>query len=133
MTDIEKILQFAIPVLFTSLMQQLYHAADSIIVGNFASGEALAAVGSTGALTGLIVNLFMDISIGSNVYCARCYGAKDSEGLSRAVHTSLLLGLLLGIPVAVIGWLFSDNLLVLMGTPEEIVDQAALYMRIIFL
>lgn len=130
---LKKMLLFAIPVLFTNLLQQLYNTADSIIVGNFAGTDALAAVGSTAALTNLIVNLFVGFAAGSNVVCARCYGAKDSSSLSRTVHTSFLMAIILGIPLAVLGWVTSENFLGLMGTPDDVIDKAALYMKIYFL
>ncbi len=130
---LKKMLMFAIPVLFTNLLQQLYNTADSIIVGNFGGTDALAAVGSTAALTNLIVNLFVGFAVGSNVVCARCYGAKDLKGLSKTVHTSFLLAMILGIPMAVIGWVASESFLSLMGTPDDVIGKAALYMKIYFL
>ncbi len=130
---LKKFLLFAIPVLLTNLMQQLYNSADIMIVGKFAGETALAAVGSTAALTNLIVNLFVGFAVGSNVLCARCYGAQDKEGLSRALHTSILLGLLLGFPLAFIGWFASGYFLEIMGTPADVIDKATLYMRIYFL
>jgi len=130
---LKKFIMFAIPVLLTSLMQQLYNAADIMIVGNFADSDALAAVGSTSALTNLIVNIFIGFAIGSNVLCARCFGAHNSQALSRAVHTSFLLAMILGIPLALIGWFASETFLGVMGTPPEVIGKAALYMKIFFL
>ncbi len=130
---LKKFLLFMIPVLLSNFMQQLYNAADSVIVGRFAGENALAAVGATSALTSLMVNLFVGLSVGSNVVCANCYGANDEEGLSRALHTSILLGIVLGIPLVFAGWFLSETLLGLMGTPVDIMGKAELYMKIIFL
>lgn len=130
---LKKFLLFAIPVLLTSFMQQLYNSADTMVVGKFAGEIALAAVGSTASLTNLIVNLFVGFAVGSNVICARYYGAHDNKGFSKALHTSLLLGLILGFPLALIGWFASSYFLEIMGTPYDVIDKATLYMRIYFL
>ena len=130
---LKKFIAFAIPVLLTSFIQQLYNSADSMVVGKFAGADALAAVGSTASLTNLIVNLFIGFAVGSNVVCARCYGAHDEQAFSRALHTSLMLALLLGVPLALIGWFASKYFLGIMGTPADVIDKATLYMRIYFL
>lgn len=128
-----KILRFALPVLLTSMLQLLYNAADTIVVGQFAGATALAAVGSTGSLNQLIVTVFMGMSIGTNVVVARHYGAKEYKDVSEAVHTSVALALVGGVFVAIVGVVFSKPLLQLMGSPEDVIDLAALYMRIYFL
>lgn len=130
---LKKFLLFAFPVLLTSLMQQLYNAADIMIVGNFADGDALAAVGSTSALTNLIINLFIGFSVGANVVCAKCYGAHNPQALSRSVHTSFCMAMILGIPLVFIGWFASGTFLGVMGTPEAVIEKAELYMKIFFL
>lgn len=130
---LKKMVLFAVPVLLTSLMQQLYNAADIMIVGQFADKTALAAVGATAALTNLIVNLFIGFAAGSNVVCARCYGAHNVQSLSRAVHTSFMLAIILGIPLALLGWFASELFLGIMGTPADVIDKATLYMKIYFL
>ena len=130
---LKKFIWFAIPVVLTNLIQQLYNSADVMIVGKFAGETALAAVGSTASLTNLIVNLFVGFAVGSNVLCARCYGGQDKNGLSRALHTSILWGLILGFPLAIIGWFSSGFFLKLMGTPSDVIDKATLYMQIYFL
>lgn len=130
---LKKFVFFAIPVLLTSLMQQLYNSADIMVIGKFADKTALAAVGATAALTNLIVNLFIGFAVGSNVLCARCYGASDKQGLSRALNTSLLLGFVLGFPLAIIGCVASDYFLKIMGTPLDVIEKASLYMKIFFL
>ncbi len=130
---LKKFIIFAIPVLLTNLMQQLYNAADIMVVGNFADSDALAAVGSTSALTNLIVNLFVGFAVGSNVLCARCYGSHNPQALSRSVHTSFLLAMILGVPLALVGWFASGVFLKIMGTDPAVIDKAELYMKIFFL
>lgn len=130
---LKKFIGFAVPVLITGLMQQFYNSADVMVIGKFAEKSALAAMGATASLTNLIVNLFIGFAVGSNVVCARCYGANDKAGLSRAVNTSLWMGFLLGFPLALIGCSASAYFLELMGTPPDVSGKAALYMRIFFL
>ncbi|MBQ4629963.1 MAG: MATE family efflux transporter [Clostridia bacterium] len=125
---------FIIPIILTGFLQQFYNSADSMIVGNFAKNgaTALAAVGSTASLCGLIATFFTNLSVGTNVVCARMCGANDHEGLDRAFHTSVLMGILFGIPLMLIGILGSRYLLELMGTPNNVIDKATLYMRLFF-
>lgn len=128
-----KLILFVLPIMLSGVLQQLYNAADAVVVGKFAGERALAAVGATPALTNLILNLFLGLSAGNNVVCARHFGAGNRERLSRAVHTSVLLGLFSGIILSVFGLIFSSPLLSLMGTPENVLPLATLYMRIFFL
>ena len=109
------ILKFSIPLALMGILQLLYNAADLIVVGNFSGDkDALGAVGSTSALINLIVNLFMGLSVGTNVVVAKLYGSKDYSKLSSIVHTSLLSSFIIGILLGVFGYLFSGNLLHLM-------------------
>ncbi len=132
---IKKLALFAFPLWFATLIQQLYHAADVIVVGNFAkdSTTALAAVGSTGYITNLLLNLFVGLSVGASVICAQLYGAQDRAGLRRAMATSLLASLISGVFISVVGFVFARPLLLLMGSPASVIDQATLYMKIIFI
>ncbi|MBE6712207.1 MAG: MATE family efflux transporter [Ruminococcaceae bacterium] len=133
---LKKMLIFAIPIIFTNLLQQLYHTADMAVVGNCADEPtiAMAAVGSTTAITALCLNLFLGLAVGANVVCARLYGAKQETELRRAMHTSLLLAAVCGIGIGILGVIFAEHLLALTGTPVGVVrEQGALYMRIIFL
>ncbi len=127
-----KIIRFSIPLMLTSVLQLLFNAADTVVVGRFAGSEALAAVGSTGALINLIVNLFMGFSVGANVLVARYFGSQDSKNLSEAVHTSVVVGLVGGIAVGIIGFFAAPPLLQIMGTPEDVLPKAALYTRVYF-
>ncbi len=130
---IPKILLFSVPLMLSGILQLLFNAADIIVVGQFTGSQAMAAVGSTGALNNLIINIFIGFSIGSSVLMARYYGAKENDDIRTLVHTSILLGILSGIVLIVIGTLLARPLLSLMGTPDDVIDQAVLYMRIIFL
>lgn len=127
-----KLIQFSIPLALSGILQLLFNAADMIVVGRFAGPHALAAVGSTGPLNMLIVNLFMGLSIGVNVVCARCYGARQNHDLKEAVHTAVLIAGISGFILIFLGIGLSRPLLRLMDTPEDVLDQAVLYMRIIF-
>lgn len=132
---LKNLLIFAIPIILTNILQQLYHAADMIVVGNFSedSTASLAAVGATTSITALCLNLFVGLAVGANVICARLYGAKKDEDLRRAMHTSVLLAALCGIGIAVFGVLCSRTLLQWTGAPADVIDEATLYMQIIFL
>lgn len=127
-----KILRFSIPLMLSGILQLLFNAADIIVVGQFTGSEALAAVGSTGSLNNLIVNIFLGLSIGSSVMVARYYGAQDWAGVQEVVHTSMLVSAISGVFLIFLGLLLAPPLLELMGTPDNVLDQAVLYMRIIF-
>jgi putative MATE family efflux protein len=127
-----KICKFAIPLALSSILQLLFNAADIIVVGNFVGSTALAAVGSTGALINLIVNVFIGLSVGTNVLVARYYGSGQRKDLEETVHTSITVSLVGGAILIVIGIILAEPLLLLMGTPADVIDQATLYMRIFF-
>lgn len=128
-----KILIFAIPLVLSGILQLLFNAADIVVVGQFVGNQALAAVGSTGALINLLINLFMGLSIGTNVLVARSYGAGKKDELDEVVHTSILTALLSGTFLVVVGLLLARPALEIMGTPEDVIDEAAVYMRIYFI
>ncbi len=115
-----KLISFIIPVIITGLLQTFYNAADLAVVGSFRGELALAAVGSTGALNGLIVNVFMGLSVGAGVVVAQQLGAREYERVEKTVHCSILLSLILGVAVGIIGIVFVEPLLVLMDTPETV-------------
>lgn len=129
---IPKLILFAVPLMLSSILQLLYNAADVIVVGRFAGSSALAAVSSTGSLVNLIVNLFIGLSVGTNVAAARFFGAKDERGVYEVVHTSMLLSVIGGIAVGIIGFTCSKTFLGWMGSPPDVIDQAALYLKIYF-
>ena len=128
----DKLLLFALPLAASSILQQLFNAADVAVVGNFAGGEALAAVGANGSVINLLVNLFVGLSIGTNVVVASFIGQKDDKRTSQAVHTSILLSMISGLVLLVVGILFARPILELMSTPEDIIDLATLYLQIYF-
>ncbi len=128
------IIKFVIPLILGNMLQLLYNAADLIVVGRFAGSNATAAVGATGSINTLFVNLCIGLSIGASVIVSRRIGAKDDVGTHRGVHTAMGLGAVSGLVGMVLGILFSKPLLVLFGTPAgEVLDGATLYMRIFFI
>ena len=128
-----KLLQFALPLMCSSILQLLFNAADIIVVGRWAGDNSLAAVGSNAAIINLLVNLFVGLSVGANILAARFYGAGEKEGLRQTVHTAMLLGLVSGFFLAVIGACGARTVLIWMQSPAEVRDLATLYLRIYFL
>lgn len=126
----DKIIKYTIPLAVTGILQQLFNAADLAVVGQFAGKEAMAAVGSNAPVIGLLVNLFVGISLGSNVIIARSIGQEDNEKISRAVHTSVLVALLGGLFLAVLGELLAPGIVKLLDVPEDIYPLAVKYLRI---
>lgn len=127
-----QILMFAGPLILSGILQLLYNAADVVVVGQFAGPQALAAVGSTGALINLIINLFMGVSTGAGVAVARAYGAGDYRQIQRTVHTAISIAMIFGVVVMFLGLAISRTMLELMGSPEDVIDLAALYLNIYF-
>lgn len=127
-----KILIFALPIIAMNILQLMFNAADMIVVGRFSGKEALAAVGAAGPLINLIVNTFMGLSVGTAVVVAQDYGAGQASGLSDSVHTSISISIIGGLFVMAMGLIFCKPLLILMGTPEDILDLSVLYMKIYF-
>lgn len=127
-----KMLRFTLPLMLSGILQLLFNAADIIVVGRFAGDNSLAAVGSTSSLVALLVNLFVGLSIGSNVLAARYYGAKKDEELSKTVHTAMMLSLLGGIFMAFFGALSAKQILIWMKAPDEVLNLAVIYLRIYF-
>ena len=127
----KKIVLFCLPLMFTGILQLLYNAADLIVVGQFSDEpDALGAVGSTSALINLIINLFMGLSVGSNVMCARSFASKDANKLSKIVHTSITISVIYGFVLGIVGFIFARNFLQMMDNP---IDLAVIYLKIYFL
>jgi len=124
---------FALPIMAMNLLQLLFNAADMVVVGRYAGSQALAAVGATGSLINLIVNLFMGLSVGTSVVVAQDFGAERPDEISRSVHTSITVSAIAGMLVMVLGLLLCNPLLRSMGTPSDIIHLSALYTRIYFL
>ena len=128
-----KLISFSVPLILSGMLQLMFNAVDIIVVGQFSGSTSLAAVGSTTALINVFVNLFMGISLGANVVSARCYAMGRREEMSKTVHTAITIALVSGIIMAVIGVIFAKGALLLMGTPENVINLSTLYMRIYFL
>lgn len=128
-----KMLQFAVPLMCSSILQLLFNAADIIVVGRWAGDNSLAAVGSTTSLINLLINLFIGLSVGANILAARLYGANEKEGLRQTVHTAMLLSVISGALLTVVGVCGARTILIWMQSPAEVLGLAAVYLRIYFL
>ena len=127
-----KIMVFYVPLMLSGVLQLLFNAADIAVVGRFAGNESLAAVGSTGSLTNLIVNLFMGLSVGANVLVARYYGAGQMKDLKEMVQTAVATAAVSGVVLIFVGFFVAKPALALMATPADVIDHSVLYMRIYF-
>lgn len=128
-----KIVRFSVPLILTSVLQLLYNAIDVIVVGRFSGSTALAAVGSTSSLINLMINAFIGLSVGTGVLLAQSIGAKYYDKIHDIIHTAILTSIISGVFMGVVGFFSSRALLSLMGSPPDVIDQAALYMKIYFL
>ena len=128
----KKIIFFAIPLFLGNLFQQLYNTADSLIVGNFLGSNALAAVSSSGNLIFLMVGFINGIAMGAGVVIARYYGAKKRDSLQKAIHTTVAFGLAAGAVLTVLGMFLAPKILVLMGTPADVLPESIIYFRTYF-
>lgn len=130
----QQLLLFFFPILFGTFFQQLYNAADAMIVGQFVGKEALSAVGgSSGMLTNMIVGFFVGLSSGAAVIISQHYGAKRPDMVGYAVHTSLAFSVAAGIVIMVVGIALTPWMLRAMETPEDVMEQSILYLRVYFL
>ncbi len=127
------LLSFAIPIFLGNLFQQLYHTADSLVVGNFIGKESLAAISSIGSLTMLLIGLFQGIFVGAGVVISKFFGEGDKAAVQKAVHTTVALGLSGSVLLTVLGYYFAPPMLVWMQTPSSVFNDAELYIRIYFL
>ena len=127
-----KLLQFSIPLIFSSVLQLFFNAADVVVVGRFAGVNSLAAVGSTSSLINLLVNLFLGLSVGTNVIAANYFGSGKNKKLSQTVHTAILLSVYSGVILTVVGVFGAKYILRLMGSPDEVLSLATLYLQIYF-
>ena len=128
-----KLLLFTLPLMFSSILQLLFNAADIVVVGRFCGEESLAAVGSTSSLINLLTNLFIGLSVGTNVLTAHFFGSKEKNKLHDAIHTSIAISLISGILLTIVGVCFTGTILEWMSTPPEVLPLATLYLRIYFL
>ncbi len=126
----KKIFLFSIPLILGNLLQQTYNTADAMIVGNYIGRNALAAVGSSNSLVGLLIAFSMGASTGAGVLIAQFLGSRDKKRLESSVHTALALAMILGLVLTVAGVLFTPQILGWMGTPDEVMVQSVSYLRI---
>ena len=127
-----KIVLFTLPLLATNILQLVFNAADMVVLGQFASHQAMGAVGATVSINSLFVSLFLGLGIGSNVLVARFYGAGDTVRLHKSVHTSIAASLLCGLILMIVGLLSVRPLLTLMRTPADILEKSCLWLSICF-
>lgn len=131
-----KIIQYALPVAATGILEQLFNASDFAIVGNFtgkAKTVAVAAVGANSPIIGLLLNFFIGIALGANVVIANAIGKGDEKTIHKAVHTSVITAVVCGLLVTLFGELFIGNLLQMLNVPEDVFPYALLYIRIYLL
>lgn len=128
----KQILQFTVPLLLGNIFQQFYNAADTVIVGKFVGREALAAVGSSGALINLLVSILMGVAVGAGVVVSRYYGAKQYTEMRATIHTTIAFGLISGAAMSVLGVAITPVILRWMQTPESVMASSVLYFRIYF-
>ena len=126
-----KVLMFSLPLIASGILQLLFNAADMVVVGRWAGKECLAAVGSTGSLINLMVNVFIGLSVGGSVAVAKSFGANDPQAVHRSVHTAMTLAIIAGVVVGLAGFIFCRPLLAMMDNP--VLDLATTYMKIYFL
>ncbi|MDE6567511.1 MAG: MATE family efflux transporter, partial [Lachnospiraceae bacterium] len=129
----DKILKFALPLAATGILQQLFNAADVAVIGQYAGKNAMAAVGSNSPVIGLLVNAFVGIALGANVVISRFTGQKNSDGVRKAVHTSVVFAVLSGIFLTVLGELAAPYLLRLLSVPDDVFPLSLLYLRVYLL
>ena len=124
---------FVIPIILTNLLQTMYGIADNIIVGKFSGDElALAAVGTTGSISALVLNFVVGLAVGSGVVISQAYGARDYGKVKRSIHTFLTFAVVFGVIVGTIAILMTPTLLRWTGVHESLMSRATLYLRIIF-
>ncbi len=126
------LLAFALPLLLGNLFQQLYNTVDSLVVGNFVGTEALAAVGSTTSIINTLVSFFNGVSIGAGVIISQYYGAHDNNRLHLAIETTMTITIICSVILTVLGYAMVPLMLRLMSTPEDVLSEASVYLRIYF-
>ena len=129
---VRHIVSFALPLLIGNIFQQLYNTVDTWIVGNYVSNEAFSAVGSVGPIVNMLIGFFMGLSSGAGVVISQYYGAKREADVSRAVHTSIVMTLILGVIFTFVGLGMTPYMLQLMKTPAEVLPESTAYLTIYF-
>lgn len=128
-----KIILFALPLAASSILQQLFNAADLAVVGRFTNPQAMAAVGSNGSVVGLLVSLFVGLSVGANVLIGNLVGGNHRDEIPNAVHTIIAIALISGVFLLTLGMVLAQPILQLMGAPQDVIGLAVVYLRIYFL
>ncbi len=126
------LINFAIPLLFGNLFQQLYNMVDTWVVGNYGQGEAFSAVGTVGPIINTLIGFFIGLSSGAGVVISQYYGARDEEKVSKAVHTAVIMTLILGVVFTAVGILMAPFMLDLMNAPDTVKPQATTYLTVYF-
>ncbi len=130
---LSNILLFSLPIMASGIIQLLFNTIDMIVVGKFSGSASMAAVSSTGSLVSLLTNLFIGLSVGSSVCIARRIGSGDFDSIYKAVQTSITLAIVFGLILMAGGIVFSKSLLLMMKSPEDVIDLSALYLRVYFI
>lgn len=125
-------ISFAVPVMLSGFLQMFFQAADLIVLGRFCGSASVGAAGSTVTITNLLINFFMGLATGAGVATAHAVGERDKEALHRVVHTAIPIGIIVGLFLTLIGVIFTEDLLILIGTPKDLLKLATVYMEIIF-
>lgn len=128
----KNIIAYTIPIIITNLLQLLFNAADLIVVGRFSGSLSVAAVGATGSLVTLLTNFFIGLSVGTGVTTATSIGAGDKKAVSEVVHTAIPTAIISGLILTTVGLFFSESILKLMDTPENVLPLSAQYLKIYF-
>ena len=126
------VIRYTVPIILTSILQLLFNAADLVVVGRFCGSISVAAVGATGSITSLIVNLFIGLSVGAGVTVAHGIGSREDETVHRTVHTALPMSIVCGLALTLLGISMSETFLRWMGTPEDVLPLSSVYMKIYF-
>ncbi len=126
------ILLYTFPIILTTILQLLFNAADLVVVGRFCGSISVAAVGATGSISNLLVNFFIGLSVGTGVTVAHGLGSNNHDEVKKTIHTAIPTAIICGIFLTVVGVIFCEKLLRLMGTPENVLRLSAIYMKIYF-
>ena len=131
--ELKTIIYFSLPILIGNLFQQIYNISDTIIVGNFLGKESLAAVGSSYQINVLIIAVSIGISLGTSILISQYFGAKDMENLKITANTGFIFSIVLSLIVTTLGFLLSNNILILINVPQKLLLEANIYLKIIFI
>lgn len=129
---LKNLVLYSIPIMLTSILQLLFNAADLVVVGRYCGSVSVAAVGATGAISALVINMFMGLSVGAGVSVAHSIGARNEKDISTVIHTSIPTAIISGALLTLVGVSLAKTVLGLMGTPDDVIDLSTTYMRIYF-